>query len=228
MTAEIVVSFMLTVAGVGQVPPAKRPTVVTVQEIDDAGNVIPGGEAAMARAATLTPMMPLTEEASWFPVQAYPAEARAAGVQGTVAVALDVSDAGLVVGCHIEKTSGSIALDAATCGSAMRNGRFTPATDKGKPIPGTWHIRRVNWQIAGPESLQIPAAGVNIYDDEMEIGLNANGEVTSCRVQSSITSQPDPCRPMTVGRRLVPPLLSDGKPVAGKAHVRSSLRVTAD
>jgi protein TonB len=59
----------------------------------------------------------------------YPAEAERAGAQGTVAARLTVGAKGRVTACRIRASSGSDALDAATCRIILKRFRFTPARD---------------------------------------------------------------------------------------------------
>lgn len=59
----------------------------------------------------------------------YPASAVAQKEEGRVAFLLDVSPDGRVYGCMIGHSSGSAALDSATCTIMLRRARFTPAID---------------------------------------------------------------------------------------------------
>lgn len=68
----------------------------------------------------------------------YPPSAIRAGEQGLTAVELTINATGRVEGCRVTTSSGSTALDEATCRTITRRGRFQPATDdKGKPTAGT-------------------------------------------------------------------------------------------
>jgi protein TonB len=87
------------------------------------------------------------DEASWFGTDSYPPSALRAEEQGTVAVSWTINAAGRVEGCTVTQSSGSSALDNATCSNITRRGRYTPATDTaGNPIP-TKKSRRVKWVI---------------------------------------------------------------------------------
>ena len=67
----------------------------------------------------------------------YPASALARGEEGGVAFTLDVHPQGRVTGCTITRSSGSAALDSATCMLMRRRARFTPAIDSnGMPAAG--------------------------------------------------------------------------------------------
>ena len=75
----------------------------------------------------------------------YPESAIAAEEQGIVSFALDVARDGHVTGCAIEASSGSAALDAATCRIMTTRGRFIPAHDrKGRPTTDRLHAR-IKW-----------------------------------------------------------------------------------
>ena len=65
----------------------------------------------------------------------YPASALAQRKEGRVAFLLDVGPDGRVYGCMIGHSSGSAALDSATCTIMRRRARFTPAIDsQGMPV----------------------------------------------------------------------------------------------
>ena len=77
----------------------------------------------------------------------YPASALAARQQGIVRFRLFVGPDGRVAGCAILRSSGSSALDSATCQLIRRRARFTPALDSnGNAAAGTvddqiaWHL----------------------------------------------------------------------------------------
>lgn len=78
----------------------------------------------------------------------YPPGALFRGEQGIVRFRLAVGADGRVTGCEILRTSGSTALDNATCRIMRSRARFTPARNaSGAPVPATieseigWHLR---------------------------------------------------------------------------------------
>ena len=79
--------------------------------------------------------LPKANPAALFSADQYPPEAIRAGEQGrTVAVAL-VDASGAAKTCTVVESSGSHALDTATC-KVLTRARFTPGKDKdGKPVP---------------------------------------------------------------------------------------------
>jgi periplasmic protein TonB len=68
----------------------------------------------------------------------YPASALANREEGRAAFTLNVLDNGRVGGCVITRSTGSSALDHATCAIMVRRARFTPARDSnGNPAADT-------------------------------------------------------------------------------------------
>lgn len=66
----------------------------------------------------------------------YPAAALRNNEQGRVAFALAIDANGRVNGCRITRSSGSAALDAATCRIMRARARYTPARDaRGIAVP---------------------------------------------------------------------------------------------
>ncbi|MEO6581121.1 MAG: energy transducer TonB [Sphingomicrobium sp.] len=97
------------------------------------------GDAVPPPVGTARTAEPLYSLASLFAEADYPAEAFAKGVQGTTQVSLQVSDVGRVEKCNIEHSSGSAALDRATCQVITRRSRFRPAVDfAGRPVASNY------------------------------------------------------------------------------------------
>lgn len=77
----------------------------------------------------------------------YPPAAFAANEQGTTAVKIMVGEDGAVTGCEVEETSGSKALDAASCALITARYRFAPARDaQGLATPSIVR-RRIAWRL---------------------------------------------------------------------------------
>ena len=90
---------------------------------------------------------PTGNPASWFSDDDYPAEARRRNEQGRVQIRLKIDPLGVVRGCSIISSSGSVALDDATCTLAKRRARFVPARDAdGRPVWGSW-TSAIRWQL---------------------------------------------------------------------------------
>ncbi|CAA9523946.1 MAG: hypothetical protein AVDCRST_MAG09-2237 [uncultured Sphingomonas sp.] len=77
----------------------------------------------------------------------YPQSALDNEEQGTVTVALQVGTNGRISGCSVASSSGSRALDNATCRALTSRARFTPAQDSnGNPTTGTLR-QRITWRL---------------------------------------------------------------------------------
>ena len=76
----------------------------------------------------------------------YPDAAARAGEEGRVSFDLDVAANGRVTACRVTGSSGSAALDAATCRIMTQRARFKPARDaQGAAISGTVSSR-IGWR----------------------------------------------------------------------------------
>jgi periplasmic protein TonB len=77
----------------------------------------------------------------------YPPSALRNEETGTTAVRMTIGPDGRVSDCSITASSGSTALDNATCNILRRRARFTPAQDQaGNPISDTY-TQRIRWEI---------------------------------------------------------------------------------
>jgi protein TonB len=77
----------------------------------------------------------------------YPASALADRAQGRVAFTLDVGPNGRAHGCRITRSSGSSALDSATCRIMVRRARFTPAIDSNGRPAGASVAQDIEWRL---------------------------------------------------------------------------------
>ena len=67
--------------------------------------------------------------------------------QGTTSVRLTIGTDGRVSGCEVTGSSGSSALDSATCNILRRRARFSPAMDSnGSPTSDTYS-QRITWRV---------------------------------------------------------------------------------
>ena len=84
---------------------------------------------------------------SLFSTEDYPQSAIRNEEQGTTAVRLSIGTDGRVTDCQITGSSGSGALDSATCNVLRRRARFTPAKDQaGNPISDSYS-QRIRWEL---------------------------------------------------------------------------------
>ena len=80
-----------------------------------------------------------------FSTDDYPNSALQAQQQGTTAVSISIGPDGRVVGCDITSSSGSSALDSATCNIIRRRARYTPARDSTGAATGGTDSARIRW-----------------------------------------------------------------------------------
>jgi protein TonB len=75
----------------------------------------------------------------------YPPSAIRAEEQGTTGFTLQIGPDGRVTSCSVTSSSGSSALDRATCSLLQRRARYTPAKDSaGNPV-GDSDAGRIRW-----------------------------------------------------------------------------------
>ncbi|HEX5181773.1 MAG TPA: energy transducer TonB [Allosphingosinicella sp.] len=78
----------------------------------------------------------------------YPPSAQRDNVTGTVRVRLQIGTNGRVSGCSVVGSSGSAALDSATCRLLTSRARFTPAHDSsGNAVADTYMAPPIRWQL---------------------------------------------------------------------------------
>lgn len=86
----------------------------------------------------------------------YPAEAIARREQGRVRYTLSINADGRVSGCTILQSSGSAALDAASCRLLRQRARFSPARDvAGRPEPATVE-GGIQWRLPEASGMYAP------------------------------------------------------------------------
>ena len=101
--------------------------------------------AAAANAMALRPALPANFPGTWATSNDYPPQALRNMEQGATGYELSVAPDGKVESCLITASSGSMALDEATCRLVADRARFTPATDAtGRAVAGGY-ASRVNW-----------------------------------------------------------------------------------
>jgi protein TonB len=77
----------------------------------------------------------------------YPASALRSNEEGTTGFRLDVGPNGRVTGCTVTSSSGSSALDSATCRLLRSRARFTPARDNTGAATSDSVSARIVWRI---------------------------------------------------------------------------------
>ena len=87
---------------------------------------------------------------SVFTADDYPAVAQRNGEEGTAQARLTVGPTGRVTRCDIIRSSGSRALDDATCSVLDKRARFTPARDSsGNAVVSTVVTPPITWKLEG-------------------------------------------------------------------------------
>jgi len=104
-------------------------------------------EPAVEKRNTLPVEKPSANLPALFSADDYPQAALRRGEQGTVAFTLSIDRRGRVERCYIATSSGSAALDRATCSILQRRARFTPARGAdGQKVADTTS-GRIRWQL---------------------------------------------------------------------------------
>jgi protein TonB len=85
--------------------------------------------------------------ASLFSTEDYPASAIRAGESGTTGFRLEIGANGRVTNCTVTSSSGSSALDSATCRLLRSRARFTPARDSSNNPTTDTHSSRIVWRL---------------------------------------------------------------------------------
>jgi len=162
---------------------------------------------------------PQTNPGSWMSANDYPSSALRNEEEGVVGFRLTVSKAGMVDGCVVVHSSGSVALDDATCHLMWARARLNPAKDdKGHAVDGTYSST-VRWKI--PDDMPQPQAGSVVSS----LIVEKDGHLTDCRFIRSdpwLTGAPPigsfPCAPSVVS----PPFTNaKGEPIR-KRMVRTT------
>lgn len=128
---------------VTQAPPP--PTVVSVPRPPVIS--APPPPAVVAAPSQAVGASPKGRRANWITTEDYPGSAQRAGEEGTTAIKVQIDEEGRVTSCSVTGSSGSAALDDATCKLYQRRARFNPAKDAaGNPMATTYNDR-VRWQL---------------------------------------------------------------------------------
>ncbi|HEY7811285.1 MAG TPA: TonB family protein [Allosphingosinicella sp.] len=133
----------------------ERPTVPATGDaeegttVDSEGNVVQsdGAEQPDAETNQAEPARSNIDLASLVSSDDYPSSALRSEEQGTTGFRLEIGVNGRVTECVVTSSSGSSALDSATCRIMKSRARFTPAVDRdGNPIPDSVQSR-ITWRL---------------------------------------------------------------------------------
>jgi TonB family protein len=178
----------------------------------------------------------------YFHVNDYPAAAALRAEVGTVAFTLDVDASGRVAACRVTASSGSQALDDATCHILSTRAQFSPARDgSGRAIPDRISDR-VTWTLPEPPTGAQARANLASYIQDgdypalamrrgeqglvgFELDVAPDGRVANCRVIQSSGSRlldATTCQIMIDRARFTPARNADGSPAPDtvSSHVR--------
>jgi TonB family protein len=115
--------------------------ILSVLMIANAGN-----DPAAPR-ETQRAVEPIGTIPSLFAASDYPAAAAVERAQGTTAFRLQVGKNGRVEKCDVERSSGSAALDEATCRVITRRSRFRPAIDGAGDAVASSYAGEIHWRL---------------------------------------------------------------------------------
>ena len=194
----------------------------------------PGSGQLSAQAANLPPVRAQADISQFVSDADYPAEALIRNEQGTVRFELSVAPDGDVTGCRVVGSSGSSALDEATCSIMTSRARFTPARDSaGAPVADRV-AARLNWALpSGAERRARPVRNLasyvsaNDYPEDallrgeqgavqFRVDVDAGGRATHCHIMvSSGSNQLDlrTCQVAVLRARYEPARDAQGNPV---------------
>jgi protein TonB len=127
------------------VPPT--PPAIYVPPVPQALPPAPTPPAPPPPPRTVPPQRARANLNSYFSADDYPAAALRGNDQGTTGFRLTIGPNGRVADCAVTSSSGSAALDQATCRILRSRARYTPARDSsGNPTSGT-DSGRVTWRL---------------------------------------------------------------------------------
>lgn len=154
---------------------------------------------------------------TWVISHDYPPRALRDEQEGATRFRLLVSADGRTSHCEVRESSGSLALDQATCTIIKRRARFNVALDgNGKPVEGSWSSA-VRWQIPEPSAPRLPSIAT-----VRKFVVTAEGGLAKCG--KGVPDYPPPgsdqaCDP-TLG--YVPFRDAQGQPVARQVTITTT------
>lgn len=164
------------------------------------------------------PAQPLGDPAGFFGPDVYPAAAQRASEQGRSVVRIELDARGFPTGCTVITSSGSTALDEATCRIAQTKMQYAPARNgKGKPIASQYTLP-VRWVLptqtdTPPRSVDLSAGRAQISDVLIEFQVDESGKAASCKALRKPQDGSDPCDGFKPGAGEFPTGMADGRPV---------------
>lgn len=139
--------------------------------------------AATAADATPRPsrtLVPIGNQKAWFQPGDYPPAAMVRKAEGVVHFAVEVGSDGKPTACHIVKSGGNDALDAATCKALMARASFRPLVDKkGRPTTATFD-QIVRWKLPVQSTEEISDRTFTAHAT-----ISPKGDVVECTMTGS-------------------------------------------
>jgi protein TonB len=167
-----------------------------------------------------TPPTPPRQIGGTITTSDYPPAALRYEEQGTTSVQITVGPNGRVSGCTVLASSGSSALDSATCQLIVGRFRYAPATSNGRPTEADV-TRRVVWRI--PEGPSMMFAQGRFTWTVVASGAGA----TECRIEQIGTAfaqfDTGQCRKPNGDRMIAFEQMGAGHPATRVTHILSLL-----
>jgi len=134
----------------------------------------------------------------------YPADAKAAGIEGITSLSYRIADDGSVKNVSVLKSSGNVVLDKAAV-ACVKGWLYEPATLDEKPIEIPWRndvkwVIAVNPPIAWPPSEVMPSTNAPLPANIQPPGPPPPPPVNTITVQRNVSSPPPISSPASIGR----------------------------
>jgi TonB family protein len=206
--------------------------------------------AAQATTMSVPPVRAQTNLSDYFSQSWYPPEALRSREQGMVRFEVDVGRNGRVDSCRVTGSSGSRALDEATCAIMTDRARFTPARDAAGERVADRFSARIEWVLPpqDPPPAERARARANLatylssgdYPIQamrlnqqgtvgFDLDVSPEGRVTHCHVISSSGSELldlTTCQIMLLRARFEPARDDAGNPVPDRTSARITWRLS--
>jgi protein TonB len=160
--------------------------LIVLQQAAIAHPAAPPPPIAISPAPVITPAetlprgpMPKNGPSGWIQTSDYPAMAVKNGRSGTTRFMVSVDAKGAITNCVVVSTSGSAALDRATCDLIRARATFNPALDNaGKPVSGSY-TNQTRWVLPPPGTVPQPG------EFQFHFVVENDGRQTECKVEKA-------------------------------------------
>jgi TonB family protein len=145
----------------------------------------------------------------------YPPSAIIAGQQGAAQVRFLVNTAGGVSECNVTATSGSPALDAASCEIVKQRFRFKPARDAAGTAISEWRSQKISWKLPAAPTGSEGYASARLKA-EVKVDVAKDGGIESCEVikpSGDRRFDASACNVLTRNGKLEPKRNAKGRPL---------------